>query len=43
MNLLCVADNAEEVLKKMADYRFVDAQKWVEPSWQTAERSHESA
>ena len=39
MNLLCVADNAEEVLQKMAAYHFVDAQKWVTPSWKQAGES----
>ncbi|MDO5639720.1 MAG: TIGR00730 family Rossman fold protein [Neisseria sp.] len=33
MSLLCVADNAEEVLQKMEEYHFVDAQKWVTPGW----------
>ena len=43
MNLLCVGTSPEEVLEKMAAYHFVDAQKWVTPSWQTAEQHHESA
>ncbi|QEY25037.1 TIGR00730 family Rossman fold protein [Neisseria animalis] len=31
--LLCVADNPQELLQKMTDYRFTDAPKWVEPEW----------
>lgn len=36
MNLLCVDDHAEGVLQKMRNYHFVDAQKWITPSWQKA-------
>ena len=35
MSLLCVADNPTELLQKMADYRFVEAPKWVAPAWQS--------
>lgn len=35
MSLLCVADNPADLLQKMADYRFVEAQKWVAPAWQS--------
>lgn len=34
MNLLCVADTIEDLLAQMADYEFIDAPKWVQPSWQ---------
>ncbi|MCP1772633.1 uncharacterized protein (TIGR00730 family) [Neisseria perflava] len=33
LRLVCVADNAAELLQKMADYRFTDAPKWVQPAW----------
>ncbi|STZ76723.1 TIGR00730 family Rossman fold protein [Bergeriella denitrificans] len=33
LNLLCEADTPQALLQKMADYRFVDAPKWVEPEW----------
>ena len=35
MSLLCVADHPADLLQKMADYRFVEAAKWVAPAWQS--------
>ena len=35
MSLLCVADHPAALLQKMADYRFVEAAKWVAPAWQS--------
>lgn len=34
LTLLCVTDNPADLLAKMAAYEFVDAPKWVQPSWQ---------
>lgn len=34
MNLLCVADQPQTLLEKMAAYRFIEAKKWVQPGWQ---------
>lgn len=34
MNLLCVADQPQTLLEKMAAYQFVEAKKWVRPRWQ---------
>ncbi|ETD67273.1 lysine decarboxylase [Pelistega indica] len=33
MNLLCVADNAGELIEKMRNFQFVDVPKWVTPKW----------
>mgnify|MGYP002662134788 FL=1 len=35
MSLLCVADHPVDLLQKMADYRFVEAAKWVGHAWQS--------
>ncbi|UOO81308.1 TIGR00730 family Rossman fold protein [Uruburuella testudinis] len=39
MSLLCVAETPAQLLQEMAAYRFVEAQKWVTPSWQNAAES----
>lgn len=36
VQLICVADNVDELLEKMANYQFVETQKWVKPSWMDA-------
>ena len=33
LQLICVADNIDVLLQKMANYQFIDAQKWVKPDW----------
>lgn len=33
LNLLCVADNIDELFAKMHAYQFVESQKWVKPAW----------
>lgn len=33
LQLLCIADNSEELLHKMANFKFIDAPKWVRPAW----------
>ncbi|KLT73466.1 lysine decarboxylase [Neisseria arctica] len=33
LNLLCCADTPDELLKKMAAYRFVETKKWSRPAW----------
>ncbi|MCF7521094.1 TIGR00730 family Rossman fold protein [Neisseria sp. ZJ106] len=36
MKLLCVSDCPQTLLAQMADYRFTESQKWMEPAWKTA-------
>ena len=33
LNLVCVAETPQALLQQMADYRFIDAPKWVQPEW----------
>ncbi|MFB6349244.1 TIGR00730 family Rossman fold protein [Moraxella sp. ZJ142] len=33
VDLVCVADTVDELLTKMANYHFVESQKWVKPDW----------
>ncbi len=33
LQLICVADDIDVLLQKMANYQFIDAQKWVKPDW----------
>ncbi|STZ55974.1 LOG family protein yvdD [Moraxella lacunata] len=33
LQLLCIADNSEELLHKMSNFKFIDAPKWVRPAW----------
>lgn len=33
LQLFCVADNSEELLHKMANFKFIDTPKWVRPTW----------
>lgn len=33
LQLICVADDIDELLQKMTDYQFVESQKWVKPDW----------
>lgn len=33
LQLLCVADNSEELLYKMKKFKFIDAPKWIKPDW----------
>lgn len=33
LQLLCIADNSEELLHKMANFKFIDTPKWVRPAW----------
>lgn len=33
LNLLCVSDDIDQLLEKMVNYQFIEAQKWVKPDW----------
>lgn len=33
LQLLCIANNSEELLHKMVNFQFIDAPKWVRPAW----------
>lgn len=33
VDLLCVSDDVDELLHLMANYQFVETQKWVKPDW----------
>lgn len=33
VDLICVSDDVDELLDHMANYQFVETQKWVKPDW----------
>ena len=43
LSLLCVAEKPADLLDKLADYRPVDAPKWIQPAWLNGQAANAKA